>query len=269
VLQRDSANITATKGIAYLQMQLKHFPEAKEGYKKAVALDPTDPETFYSVGVVDWSMVYRDVTEEKSKLKLSSQDTLMGSPTCSDLRVKELANIEDGMAMLKQAITLRPDYDDAMAYMNLLYRLRADLDCHDKAAHEADIKTANNWSDSAMAARKKKAEAEKKRTHDGQQLMIFAKAIFTENIFTEKSFAKTIFAKRSSLRRSWLRRLSLRGTPGKPGYCPDHAGPGHQPGEVSNLNGVRQDTEAGKDTHPVVLCFVGCGADCDQGQLKT
>jgi tetratricopeptide (TPR) repeat protein len=166
VLQRDSANVTAIKSIAFLQMQLKHFSEAKEGYKKAVALDPTDPETFYSVGVVDWSMVYRDVTEEKSKLKLSSQDTLMGSPACSDLRTKELANTEDGMAMLKQAIKLRPDYDDAMVYMNLLYRLRADLDCHNKTAHAADNHTANSWADLAMAARKKKAEAEAKRTHD-------------------------------------------------------------------------------------------------------
>jgi hypothetical protein len=28
--------------------------------------------------------------------------------------------------MLEKALTLRPDYDDAMAYLNLLYRKKAD-----------------------------------------------------------------------------------------------------------------------------------------------
>jgi tetratricopeptide (TPR) repeat protein len=159
VLQRDPANVTSIKGIGYLQLQLKHFPEAKEGYKKAVDLDPMDPENFYSVGVLDWSMVYRDVMQEKSKLKLDSEDTLSRSTECGDLRAKELANIEDGIAMLKQAITLRPNYDDAIAYLNLLYRLRADLDCGNETAYKADLKNADQWADSAMAARKTKADA--------------------------------------------------------------------------------------------------------------
>ena len=33
--------------------------------------------------------------------------------------------------MLEKALELRPDYDDAMAYMNLMYRERADLQCDD------------------------------------------------------------------------------------------------------------------------------------------
>ena len=34
--------------------------------------------------------------------------------------------IEEGIESLKKAISLRPDYDDAMAYLNLLYRRKAD-----------------------------------------------------------------------------------------------------------------------------------------------
>jgi len=165
VLHRDSANVTAVKGIAFLQMQLKHLSEAKEGYEKAAKLDPTDPEAFYSIGVLDWSMVYRDLAAEKSKLNLRMQDTIPGARACSDLRSKMLPNINNGMAMLKQAMTLRPDYADAMAYMRELYRVRADVDC-DKAARETDIAAAEKWSDLAMAARRKQAEAEKKRTQD-------------------------------------------------------------------------------------------------------
>jgi hypothetical protein len=35
--------------------------------------------------------------------------------------------IEEGITDLQKAISLRPDYDDAMAYLNLLYRRKADM----------------------------------------------------------------------------------------------------------------------------------------------
>jgi hypothetical protein len=67
--------------------------------------------------------------------------------------------LNDGMVMLIKAVSLREDYDDVMVYLNLLYRLRADVQCGNKEAHAADIKKANEWTDMAMAARKKKADA--------------------------------------------------------------------------------------------------------------
>jgi hypothetical protein len=52
---------------------------------------------------------------------------------------------------------LRPDYDDAMAYMNLMYRERADLECDDAGARTADLKSADDWVDKTMATKKAKA----------------------------------------------------------------------------------------------------------------
>jgi tetratricopeptide (TPR) repeat protein len=166
VLQRDPANVTSVKGIAFLQFQLKHFVEAKENYKKALGLDPEDPETFYSIGVLDWTMVFQDMMKEKSGLRLDSIEKVASTPRCNELRAKDLADIEDGMAMLTKAMALRPDYADAMAYMNLLYRLHAGLDCGDKATYAADMKAANNWSDTAMSARRKNAAATAKGRQD-------------------------------------------------------------------------------------------------------
>jgi hypothetical protein len=45
--------------------------------------------------------------------------------------------------------------------MNLMYRERADIQCDDPAAREADLKTADDWVDKTMAV--KKAKAEKKQ----------------------------------------------------------------------------------------------------------
>lgn len=159
VLRSDSASVISLKGIAFLEMQLKNYDQAKESYQKASALDPSDPELFYSVGVIDWSIAYRDIATEKKKLSAKTQDSLFLSAGCADARTAAMANLNDGLAMLTKAVSLREDYDDAMAYLNLLYRLRADVQCNNKEAHTADLKKANEWTDMAMAARKKKAEA--------------------------------------------------------------------------------------------------------------
>jgi tetratricopeptide (TPR) repeat protein len=159
VLRRDSTSVISLKGIAFLEMQLKNYDQAKESYQKAITLDPADPELFYSVGVIDWSIAYRNIAAEKAKLSAKAQDSLFLSPGCEDARTAVQAHLNDGMAMLTKAVSLREDYDDAMAYLNLLYRLRADVDCGNKEAHAADLKKANEWTEMAMAARKKKTDA--------------------------------------------------------------------------------------------------------------
>src|SRR6478672_11498418 len=66
---------------------------------------------------------------------------------------------------LDKALKLRPDYDDATAYLNLMYRERADVQCDDPAARAADLKTADERVDKTMAV--KKAKAEKQPTNTG------------------------------------------------------------------------------------------------------
>jgi hypothetical protein len=63
------------------------------------------------------------------------------------------------MKMLSSALTLKPDYDDAMAYMNLLYRERADIQCSDQAAYDADVKSADKWVALTMEVKRQKANA--------------------------------------------------------------------------------------------------------------
>ena len=66
--------------------------------------------------------------------------------------------VEDGMQRLQKALELQPDYDDAMGYMNLLYRERAEYECDDPEARKADLKAADEWTDKAIASKKAKAD---------------------------------------------------------------------------------------------------------------
>jgi tetratricopeptide (TPR) repeat protein len=159
ILRRNASDIHSIKGVAFLKSQLKDFDQAKENYKKAAALEPHDPELFYSVGAMDWSMVSRDIKAEKAKLGAESEDALFMSPACTDARVATLANIDDGIGMLTKAVTLRKDYDDAMAYINFLYRLRAEVECGSQQEHDVDVTKANGWVEEALAVRKKKIDA--------------------------------------------------------------------------------------------------------------
>jgi hypothetical protein len=51
-----------------------------------------------------------------------------------------------------------------MAYLNLMYRERADIQCDDPAAREADLKLADEMVAKTMEVKKMKAEKAKQQT---------------------------------------------------------------------------------------------------------
>jgi tetratricopeptide (TPR) repeat protein len=154
---KDS-RINSLKGIAYIYLNMHKFDDAKEYYRKAVALDPNDPEPYYSIGVIDWTQCYQPRMEERAKLGLKPEEPLKDKKVCAELKEKSSDKVQDGIDSLNKALQIRPDYDDAMAYMNLMYREKADLECDDPAARAADLKTADEWVDKTMATKKAKAE---------------------------------------------------------------------------------------------------------------
>jgi tetratricopeptide (TPR) repeat protein len=163
VLERDPKSVNSVKGIAYIYLQMKKFEDAKTYYRKALEIDPNDPEPYYSVGVIDWTQTYQPRMEERAKLGMKPDEQLNPKDknekkACDDLKQKNWANIQDGIDSLNKALQLRPDYDDAMAYMNLMYREKADVECDDLAARAEDLKTADEWVDKTMATKKAKAE---------------------------------------------------------------------------------------------------------------
>jgi len=152
--------INSVKGIAYLYLQMKKFDDARNYYLKATEIDPNDPEPYYSVGVIDWTKTYQPRQEERAKLGMKPADSLPAKDKkiCAMLRDKNSDAVADGLKMLNKAMELRPDYDDAAAYINLMYRERADIQCDDAEAYKADMKTADDWVDKTMVIKKTKAE---------------------------------------------------------------------------------------------------------------
>jgi tetratricopeptide (TPR) repeat protein len=165
--------VNSAKGIAYLYLNEKKWDDAKKYYRMASELDPNDAEPYYSVGVIDWSQSYQPRMEERAKLGMKPDEHLSAKnkdqkKLCEELKAKNGPVIQEGIDTLDKAIKLRDDYDDAMAYMNLMYRERADVECDDEAARAADLKTADGWVDKAMQA--KQARAAKAAAAQGGQV---------------------------------------------------------------------------------------------------
>ncbi len=154
--------VHSLKGIASLYFNMKKFDLAKDYYQKVADLDPNDPETYYSIAVIDWTQSYQRRMDERAKLGLKPTDDLKDKKDCAEL-IKTIKDqneplVQGGIQKLQKALELRPDYDDAMAYLNLLYREEADLQCDDPDARKTDLKTADDWVDKTMATKKAKAE---------------------------------------------------------------------------------------------------------------
>lgn len=170
VLKTDPTNATAVESIAslyYLQAQgtpkledkIARLSEAEKWYKRLTEVEPTRKEAWYSLGVIAWAKWYPAWMEARNKagMKPEAPGPLKDKKTREELSAKYLTMINDGVKNLEKALELDAEYDDAMAYMNLLIRERADL-AETQAVHDADIDAANNWIQKALETRKIKAE---------------------------------------------------------------------------------------------------------------
>jgi tetratricopeptide (TPR) repeat protein len=144
--------------IASLNFNLKRFSDARQYYGKAIALNPTEARNYFMIGLIDWNEAHNSRDKARSELGLTESQMISKPEACVSLRAKNQQKVEDGLQKLQKALELQPDFDDAMGYMNLLCRERAEYECDDPEARKADLKSADEWTDKAIAAKKAKTE---------------------------------------------------------------------------------------------------------------
>jgi tetratricopeptide (TPR) repeat protein len=161
VLNLDPRNINSIKGIASLYFNSNKLDEAKDYYQRGSEIEPEDPENYYCMAVIDWSQSYKTRMDQRSKLKLNFEKLLIKNAACSVVRDRNLERVQHGMEMLEKALKLRPADADAMAYMNLLYRERADIQCGNQSAYDEDVNSADEWVEKTIAVKKAEEESGK------------------------------------------------------------------------------------------------------------
>jgi tetratricopeptide (TPR) repeat protein len=170
VLEKDPNNISAIDGIGSILFQMggqpfdpKKFEESKTYHQKHIQLKPEDPEPYYWIGVIDWTLAFRGNGEmrmdyNKNNIRKQVKDTdPLPTAIRSEYASKYGQLIDEGITDLQKAISIRPDYDDAMAYLNLLYRRKADM-VDSKEEREALLKQADDLVDKVKEIKQKRSE---------------------------------------------------------------------------------------------------------------
>jgi len=161
VLKQDPKNLTAIASIAQLYYNMRDFDKAKEFQRRRLQISPNDPEPYYWIGVINWATTYPRRMQVRRDLNLTMPkdvnrpDVLPPLPEKARAKLEEdnKALVEEAIQALQKAIDLKPNDDAAMAYINLIYREKADYEA-DASAREEDLKMANDWVEKALSIKK-------------------------------------------------------------------------------------------------------------------
>jgi tetratricopeptide (TPR) repeat protein len=170
VLEKDPNNLSAIDGIGSILFQMsgqpfnpQKFQESKTYHQKHIELKPTDPEPYYWIGVIDWTLAFRGNAEMRTEYNKDhiNKQIKEGDPLPAVVRTQFVDKygklVDEGIASLQKAIQLRADYDDAMAYLNLLYRRKADMveSAEERASYQ---KQADDLVEKVKEIKQKRAE---------------------------------------------------------------------------------------------------------------
>jgi tetratricopeptide (TPR) repeat protein len=162
---KDKVALASLASLAYNQSgslqgdaKLAKLDEAREWNMKLIQSDPKNKEAYYSLGVIAWSKWYPVLGNARAQLGMKPEDPgpIKDKKVREELKAKYTPIIEEGIQNLQKALEVDPEYDDAMAYLNLLIRERADL-AESPEEYRTQTKTADDWVQKALETKKKKA----------------------------------------------------------------------------------------------------------------
>src|ERR1700730_7576095 len=173
VLSVDASNLSALDGIGSILYNMAGTPfdpekyqESKKYHQKHIELKTDDPEPYYWLGVINWTLASRGNAEARQAYNIQNQKKQAKEADPLPDKVREQFTqqygtvVDEGLKMLQKATELRPDYADAIAYQSLLLRQKADMS--DSATRASIEKQADDLLDKVKEIKQKIAEKESK-----------------------------------------------------------------------------------------------------------
>jgi tetratricopeptide (TPR) repeat protein len=172
VLAKDPTDLGALRQEASIYRNIKQFDTAKQIELKIIGIDPKDAEANYTIGVIDWTQAYKNAVTALAGNNPTLQDDGNGNvkkskDVCARLAGENAPLVDEALKYLQAAVAINPTYNDAMDYLNLTYRRKADLECGNDDARKADLAQADAWTTKSMGARKANEAAKEKKLGGG------------------------------------------------------------------------------------------------------
>jgi tetratricopeptide (TPR) repeat protein len=152
--------------MASLYFNMKEFDQAEKWHRQRIELamakepvDPTAADSYYTIGVIKWTDSYAPRMAARTEMGMKPTDLapLKDAAKRREMAGEAIPTIEAGIEALNGALEVNPEYADAMIYLNLLERERADF-AESQEEYDAHIATANEWIEKALATKRRLAE---------------------------------------------------------------------------------------------------------------
>jgi tetratricopeptide (TPR) repeat protein len=139
VLKREPKDTKAMGSLSMLYFKKGDFDNGVAWLKKRLEVEGNNPEIYYLIGVQAWDRSYNFPDLDPA------------------LRAKI---VDEGLQSLNKALEMKPDYFEAVSYINLLYREKAKMEM-DPAKKQEYTDTANKYLQQALEMRKAAQEKAK------------------------------------------------------------------------------------------------------------
>ena len=172
VLQKDPNNVVALKQIASIDRNTGKSEEAKADELKVIQLSPNDSEAYYTLGVIDWTQAYKNAVQTLQGEGLQDKgdgNLKLSKAGCAKLTALNGPLVASGMGYLQKAVDINPTYEEAMTYLSLMSRRKADLECGNTDAVKKDLADADMWAQKNMGARKENERRKEEKNKGGIQ----------------------------------------------------------------------------------------------------
>jgi tetratricopeptide (TPR) repeat protein len=168
VLQQDPKNGLALASMASMayntatagspEQKTAALEDARKWNRRRMEVDPKDSEPYYYLGVINYDEAYQPIVSARVASRMTANDPppLKDAKARAELKAKYYKTVEDGIQDLKDCLARDKENEDAMSYVNLLYRMKAYLDDTPDEA-KADVAQAEDWFNKAMDMKRIKA----------------------------------------------------------------------------------------------------------------
>jgi tetratricopeptide (TPR) repeat protein len=178
VLEKNAKDTTALASLASLsyneaqsmptEEKMVKLDEAAKYNLQLIEADPNARDAYYSLGVISQNKFYPALMTARLNAGMKSEEPgpLKDKKAKESLKTQYGAIVQEGIDRLQKSLDIDKEYDDAMAYMNLLIREKADL-ADDKDEYKKQIEVADGWLQKALDVKKIKQERLEKKTGGG------------------------------------------------------------------------------------------------------
>ena len=171
ILQAEPADDTALQYMANLQWERatgiadpaekqKQIERARGWFEELEKEVPRNKDAPFMLAVMAWQEAHADWLEARTRAGMNTDEAgpLKDAAARAALAAKCGPLWDEAIAQLNHALEVDPDYDNAMGYMNLVLRDRADT-AATQADYQRQIEEGAQWTAKAAEARKMKEHA--------------------------------------------------------------------------------------------------------------